>query len=58
VLHLRRFFRALRVRLLGPQLTPEEHLRRHADRREAEDAMRSGIERASKIFGRTNRFVR
>ena len=44
--------------LRGPKLTPEEHLRRHAERRDAEAAMRRGIERASRMFGRTNRFVR
>ena len=53
-----RVVRAVRALLLGPELPPEEHLRRQADRLEAEADMRRGIERASKLFGRTNRFVR
>lgn len=54
----RRLLDSVRARLRGPQLSPEEHLRRHAQREEARRDMRRGIERASKLIGRTNRFVR
>jgi hypothetical protein len=55
---VRRVLDAVAARFRGPQLSPEEHLRRHAERQEAQIEMRTGIERASKLFGRTNRFVR
>jgi hypothetical protein len=58
MLAIRRVLDSFLARVCGPQLPPEEHLRRHALRQEAQQDMRRGIERASKLFGRTNRFVR
>jgi hypothetical protein len=49
---------AIRRRIAGPTLTPEEILQRHADKLAAEARMRGEIDRAVKLWGRTSRHVR
>jgi hypothetical protein len=49
---------ALRRRIGGTPLPPEEILRRRGERLAAEARMRGEIDRAVKLWGRTNRYVR
>jgi hypothetical protein len=50
---------AVRRMIAGPPLSPEEALRRHGERLEAEAALRQQVERAVRHMpGRFNRFVR
>jgi hypothetical protein len=53
-----RLIQAVRRRIAGPTLTPEEILQRHGDKLAAEARMRGEIDRAVKLWGRTSRHVR
>jgi hypothetical protein len=53
-----RLIEAVQRRLAGAPISPEEALRRRGERLEAEARMRGEIDRAVRLWGRTNRYVR